>query len=133
MQRCLMVILSFNTQPPEGGCCIYRQSGHRVSSGFNTQPPEGGCFGSRRQPRLRKRFQHTATRRWLPSGCTALRVKKSVSTHSHPKVAATTTPSFPGSIRGFNTQPPEGGCSKGFGALPTTNCFNTQPPEGGCF
>ena len=36
-------------------------------------------------------------------------------------------------FRGFNTQPPEGGCacSRVFAAL--KKGFNTQPPEGGCY
>ena len=32
---------SFNTQPPEGGCCSIGVSS-AVALGFNTQPPEGG-------------------------------------------------------------------------------------------
>ena len=76
----------FNTQPPEGGCFIHAgDTDLRV--GFNTQPPEGGCL-CRHPRRIRagvsthshpkvaaagmpcsskcSRFQHTATRRWLP-------------------------------------------------------------------
>ena len=33
-------------------------------------------------------FQHTATRRWLPSGVELNELALRVSTHSHPKVAA---------------------------------------------
>ena len=55
-------------------------------------------------------FQHTATRRWL------LRV-----------LLVQTC------IYSFNTQPPEGGCSR---VYPKSQLhrygFNTQPPEGGC-
>ena len=77
-------------------------------------------------------FQHTATRRWLPRP---------------------TTPPLSG--RGFNTQPPEGGCTVGelnilylhkvsthshpkvaagclFIGIFRGLRFNTQPPEGGC-
>ena len=32
----------------------------------------------------------------------------------------------------FNTQPPEGGCSKLVTLCPINTGFNTQPPEGGC-
>ena len=32
---------------------------------FNTQPPEGGCASALRQALTIRRFQHTATRRWL--------------------------------------------------------------------
>ncbi len=31
----------------------------------------------------------------------------------------------------FNTQPPEGGWSRGIKQFLPINCFNTQPPEGG--
>ena len=77
--------------------------------GFNTQPPEGGCTMSARVSHLTP-FQHTATRRWLPpplkprsdpksfntqppeGGCLhhveMTHALFSVSTHSHPKVAA---------------------------------------------
>ena len=34
-------------------------------------------------------------------------------------------------ICGFNTQPPEGGWSRGIRQFLPMNCFNTQPPEGG--
>ena len=100
---------SFNTQPPEGGCLslqlvhqVFYQFQHTatrrwllrirriscVPRCFNTQPPEGGCFlclylshtcdkvsthshpkvaASQRQSNPKQpRFQHTATRRWLP-------------------------------------------------------------------
>ena len=57
-------------------------------SGFNTQPPEGGCQHHQQNDYRTKRFQHTATRRWLLwiDQLSGLTVK--VSTHSHPKVAA---------------------------------------------
>ena len=55
---------------------------------FNTQPPEGGCVFIKTSKLAYNVFQHTATRRWLPThfrnGCS----KGLVSTHSHPKVAA---------------------------------------------
>ena len=76
---------SFNTQPPEGGCCPEGLKPFR-KHGFNTQPPEGGWSCLCRQS-LNVLFQHTAARRRLlkiPMPC--LRCKC------------------------FNTQPPEGGC-----------------------
>ena len=78
---------------------------------FNTQPPEGGCGFSDRY--------------WL---------SVSVSTHSHPKVAAKAE-LFKRAItvRSFNTQPPEGGCFNNFKHTTKPKSFNTQPPEGGCF
>ena len=36
------LIVSFNTQPPEGGCKVKRV-GCSDKIRFNTQPPEGGC------------------------------------------------------------------------------------------
>ena len=78
-----------------------------------------------------------------------------VSTHSRPKAAATVNGGFVQSLRfqhtaarrrlpariapvsvvrnSFNTQPPEGGCSRAAKAARQTTGFNTQPPEGGCF
>ena len=77
---------------------------------FNTQPPEGGCNARviglpqvlRFQHTATRRwlrhlagemckpvmFQHTATRRWLHIPIRAPLPKCGVSTHSHPKVAA---------------------------------------------
>ena len=57
-------ILSFNTQPPEGGCARSCSGGWGVV-GFNTQPPEGGCVDPIRD-----------------------RAQALVSTHSRPKAAA---------------------------------------------
>ena len=55
-----------------------------------------------------------------------------VSTHSHPKVAATFGRHVYAVGGSFNTQPPEGGCGdKSFRELKAKG-FNTQPPEGGC-
>ena len=79
--------LSFNTQPPEGGC----KSRFLVSTkpfGFNTQPPEGGCLYLASIVFPFSWFQHTATRRWLRSPSRQLSPLQKVSTHSHPKVAA---------------------------------------------
>ena len=35
-------------------------------------------------------------------------------------------------ITGFNTQPPEGGCTSFMTVKKRITGFNTQPPEGGC-
>ena len=35
-------------------------------------------------------------------------------------------------LKGFNTQPPEGGCPMSFFIIIPLRSFNTQPPEGGC-
>ena len=56
--------------------------------GFNTQPPEGGCVISAVQSIKSATFQHTATRRWLRHNAGGIIPRGMVSTHSHPKVAA---------------------------------------------
>ena len=55
-----------------------------------------------------------------------------VSTHSRPKAAATRISTRGTLRRGFNTQPPEGGCRRGPPVSRAGAGFNTQPPEGGC-
>ena len=55
---------------------------------FNTQPPEGGCRQGRSIYSKCHWFQHTATRRWLQAQHLAANSVTTVSTHSHPKVAA---------------------------------------------
>ena len=60
----------------------------------------------------RGEFQHTATRRRLLLIWFVKSTSKSVSTHSHPKAAAMFSLSISPPIIGFNTQPPEGGCSQ---------------------
>mgnify|MGYP003081848358 FL=1 len=99
----------FNTQPPEGGCKSASTLAFAIV-GFNTQPPEGGCF---------------------TAGASA-KIAFAVSTHSHPKVAASKAVLFSRCSFSFNTQPPEGGCKIGFINLTQAYSFNTQPPEGGC-
>ena len=122
----------FNTQPPEGGCTIH-QFKIAIIHSFNTQPPEGGCIFLRGLGSGFLMFQHTATRRWLPP--VALN-KRSINWFQHTATrrwlrkrhkainiffmfqhTATrrwlqfTTPKMGNCIFGFNTQPPEGGCS----------------------
>ena len=74
---------------PKVAACGSPFISHFNYNSFNTQPPEGGClYGKERADNLRK-FQHTATRRWLPAGALLFRTLiTTVSTHSHPKVAA---------------------------------------------
>ena len=45
---------------------VSRQNSLRQRSCFNTQPPEGGCPHAALLFPETYRFQHTATRRWLP-------------------------------------------------------------------
>ena len=101
---------------------------------FNTQPPEGGCRCHSCSFLVQfRRFQHTATRRWLRQERLSRDKLVKVSTHSHPKVAAWVSLDLPHKPSGFNTQPPEGGCKIGQrNNQIVVHRFNTQPPEGGC-
>ena len=103
----LVILMGFNTQPPEGGwiatplyfkpCAVSTHSRPKAAGdtstaittaaiSFNTQPPEGG---------------------WPTTISTT------------PKTVC------------FNTQPPEGGWTSFDAATPSLPSFNTQPPEGG--
>ena len=103
--------LRFNTQPPEGGCGYNAKYKAKIGS-FNTQPPEGGCKLLADLPFICKMFQHTAARRRLPMAASVKDFMSFVSTHSRPKAAAVTIFSFFSLVQCFNTQPPEGGCSR---------------------
>ena len=59
-------LIRFNTQPPEGGC-ESNVTPQDKPQGFNTQPPEGGCWGLCQKRSSPAKFQHSATRRWLPA------------------------------------------------------------------
>ena len=100
-------VVSFNTQPPEGGWLRSCRDSN-ISACFNTQPPEGGWklfriikwifkVSTHSRPKAAgkhwsinghfKRFQHTAARRRL-DGLTQQNVADiTVSTHSRPKAA----------------------------------------------
>ena len=78
---------------------------------FNTQPPEGGCGVWTPDAYANKSFQHTATRRWLRLSSRGTYQRNCVSTHSHPKVAADCGQAEQNPANCFNTQPPEGGCT----------------------
>ena len=122
---------------------------------FNTQPPEGGCKrGDKWRVEIYK-FQHTATRRWLPSATafinssslfqhTATRrwlhqcdhlvpLATPVSTHSHPKVAALMA-HWQAALRiPFQHTATRRWLQTLLNRLNwQAKCFNTQPPEGGC-
>ena len=123
----------------------------RYNDCFNTQPPEGGCNGNGSAAKA----SGVSTRsRPKAAGKNASRFARiyEVSTRSRPKAAGHQCRILRGG-RGFNTQPPEGGCGntyletlhsvvstrsrpKAAGVKPacscTANSFNTQPPEGGC-
>ena len=63
----LLIYLSFNTQPPEGGWCSLFLKKNYISS-FNTQPPEGGWDSSHTVTLQAILFQHTVARRRLGHG-----------------------------------------------------------------
>ena len=122
----------FNSQPPEGGCAetTARQPGGKVSTHsrpkaaaitaansagarrrFNSQPPEGGCIASTSVILRVSMFQLTAARRRLLLNCSDGGMEMIVSTHSRPKAAAHDNLLSKHIADGFNSQPPEGGCS----------------------
>ena len=104
----------------------------RLALSFNTQPPEGGCLWLGGCGERRELFQHTAARRRLRAQPSSSILASVVSTHSRPKAAANLRCSVniikqtfqhtaarrrllsrhPPTLHGqsFNTQPPEGGC-----------------------
>ena len=129
---CLMMeLVSFNTQPPEGGCIACSVVLIPFRS-FNTQPPEGGCLSF-----------------------TELEIRSSCFNTQPPEGGCKSTKVRISKNESFNTQPPEGGCtdrrllSPFLGMFQHTatrrwllkicvfsvrfqSSFNTQPPEGGC-
>ena len=101
--------MSFNTQPPEGGCikqhCRIDSDDVSTHSRPKAAAPQTEIesfyrqefqhTAARRRLLLRysfhfysKRFQHTAARRRLPMLATGLTAQARVSTHSRPKAAA---------------------------------------------
>ena len=110
---------------------MYRVTLNRVRC-FNTQPPEGGCLPFNICCSVHNEFQHTATRRWLPTThCRLCCVQQFQHTATRRWLLRTMQKVQP--IFGcFNTQPPEGGCQQRAGASVIQTSFNTQPPEGGC-
>ena len=143
--------LSFNTQPPEGGCFALCCSLKR-KRGFNTQPPEGGCrqvFKNLRRSAVSTHsrpkaagllfvqslnftlFQHTAARRRLTNYTCHFGQIILVSTHSRPKAAGVCGRSpLRGCLVSTHSRPKAAETGRqnlksGFWS------FNTQPPEGG--
>ena len=85
--------ISFNTQPPEGGCVITCSNIGGIRS-FNTQPPEGGCLPRAHPFNKLLWFQHTAARRRLLARTLIFIDGDDVSTHSRPKAAAANVASW---------------------------------------
>ena len=99
--------LSFNTQPPEGGWALTATRFRRLLC-FNTQPPEGGWAVRPSACRFFRLFQHTAARRRL-GRCRHRRDPRVLFQHTaaRRRLVFRCPPVYP--LRGFNTQPPEGG------------------------
>ena len=102
-----------------------------MTMSFNTQPPEGGCANEESDAVGVAEFQHTAARRrlllrWFRSGWRG-------SFNTQPPEGGCPTRSAGSPLSDcFNTQPPEGGCRIRALTSSLETCFNTQPPEGGC-
>ncbi len=77
---------SFNTQPPEGGCVIFRDINAKADVSTHSRPKAAEIIE------------------------TIAKKHKYVSTHSRPKAAGPTDPILATKKPRFNTQPPEGGC-----------------------
>ena len=76
---------------------------------FNTQPPEGGWPCPRGTRARRKSFQHTAARRRLECNVPRLHGRTRFNTQP-PEGGCALLSHVIASLTGFNTQPPEGGC-----------------------
>ena len=98
---------------------------------FNTQPPEGG-WKIQLPPKSLKTSVSTHSRLKAAGAPEVLEYAlDAVSTHSRLKAAGGFRPVAAGPLRGFNTQPPEGGWDRPRAGRRDKNGFNTQPPEGG--
>ena len=77
---------------------------------FNTQPPEGGCTGLGALDGCYPVFQHTATRRWLREYVEQL-TQERLFQHTATRRWLQLNINQIAELVGFNTQPPEGGCT----------------------
>ena len=150
--RCLL--FCFNTQPPEGGCNLeLLEKIHKPLVSTHSHPKVAASALVNLGGFLRG-FQHTATRRWLPSWSSSSSITASfntqppeggcmvcvcfavlvvvVSTHSHPKVAAQTK-HVDFACQNVSTHShPKVAARYCIRFSRPDHCFNTQPPEGGC-
>ena len=118
----------FNTQPPEGGCSQTARFGFELAVSTHSHPKVAAGFPS--SCARRRRFQHTATRRWLLDSFSRYR-RRGVSTHSHPKMAALIEGKSRAVSR-FQHTATRRWLSMRWSNMSRMLCFNTQPPEGGC-
>ena len=119
----------FNTQPPEGGWRMTSASSsvRRVST--HSRPK--AAVLNKEHWLLRTEFQHTAARRRLVDRFAFFGTHFEFQ-HTAARRRLGLTPRLTSRSFGFNTQPPEGGCSFFVHNHLSLTCFNTQPPEGGC-
>ena len=107
--RLRFYIVSFNTQPPEGGwhthlfrCVLFAEFQH-------TAARRRLVFTEDKSAAKAGEFQHTAARRRLVPMLRSSPKPYQVSTHSRPKAAGKPLNKAQGGLSSFNTQPPEGG------------------------
>ena len=93
--------------------------------------PKVAAMSIEQEPEVKK-FQHTATRRWLPTDKFKPDDLFSVSTHSHPKVAADIILQMVLLVEVSTHSHPKVAALPLSDKCQTIKCFNTQPPEGGC-
>ena len=106
-----MLIVSFNTQPPEGGWYFPRY-GLNQPYCFNTQPPEGGWVSQVTGISVYKLFQHTAARRRLGSPSASSRIPRKFQHTAARRRLVYSNRAYQYHRACFNTQPPEGGWRK---------------------
>ena len=144
----LPAMVSFNTQPPEGGCCQVRRSLIKQRFQHTAARRRLACciiihlytdVSTHSRPKAAVRlaavavtpceFQHTAARRRL-TYIVPLHIIARVSTHSRPKAAAALTPIDNFLVR-FQHTAARRRLNSIVARTPCGTCFNTQPPEGG--
>ena len=101
-------VMSFNTQPPEGGWIAMFVIKKIPNASFNTQPPEGGWPLCWWMPCTLPKFQHTAARRRLAFVRKHL-LDKIKFQHTAARRRLASEYFVPLAVIRFNTQPPEGG------------------------
>ena len=125
-----LCLVSFNTQPPEGGCCCKSFPLHFVIVSTHSRPKAAGGNPSVGHTSAVS-FQHTAARRRLLLQILSVAFRNRFNTQ--PPEGGCICVYFPSRDNGsFNTQPPEGGCRIKAALRICRTRFNTQPPEGGC-
>ena len=123
--------ISFNTQPPEGGCGFFIASKTGWSM-FQHTAARRRLLDGWTLTTTSKWFQHTAARRRLLFPSLINVYLSGVSTHSRPKAAAWLG-EWLGSEVGVSTHSrPKAAASLYAFSVRIKFGFNTQPPEGGC-